>query len=109
MFRVAHARYRDRRSPSELPWRGLSLTMAFLLLVIGLRVYVSRFEQLFDHHTIFDGVTYTERISHLPVCMVGVRCAGLGAVIAAASGVLTPRARWLAVAIAPASQSVTPE
>src|ERR1035441_4883223 len=49
----------SRSSLAELPLRGLSITVAFLLLVIGLRVYVGRFEQLFEHHTIFDGVTYT--------------------------------------------------
>ncbi len=91
-----------RGSLSKLPLRGLSLTMAFLLLVIGLRVYVSRFEQLFDHHTIFDGVTYTGAHITLTGMLIVSAALLLGAVIAAASGVLTPRARWLAVAIAPA-------
>ena len=43
-----------------LPLRGLSITVGFLLLVVALRVYLSRFELLFEHHTIFDGVTYTD-------------------------------------------------
>ena len=45
---------------SQLPWRGLSLSAAFLMVVVAMRVYVSRFELLFNHHTIFDGVTYTD-------------------------------------------------
>ena len=92
----------DRRSFSELPWRGLSISVAFLLLVVAMRVYISRFEQLFDHHTIFDGVTYTG--AHVTITGLLVVCAALvlGALIAAGSGVMAPRARWLAAAVAPA-------
>ena len=92
----------DRRSPSELPWRGLSFTVAFLLLVVAMRVYVSRFEQLFDHHTIFDGVTYTD--AHVTLTGLLVVCAALvlGAVIAAVGGLFAPRVRMLAAAVVPA-------
>ena len=92
----------SRASFSLLPWRGLSITAAFLLLVIGLRVYVGRFEQLFDHHTIFDGVTYTGAHVTLTGMLLVSAALLLGAVIAAVSGILAPRARWLAVAVAPA-------
>jgi hypothetical protein len=92
----------DRRSPAELPWRGLSFTVAFLLLVVAMRVYISRFEQLFDHHTIFDGVTYTD--AHVTLTGLLVVCAALvlGAVIAAVGGLFAPRIRWLAAAVVPA-------
>ena len=40
---------------TTLPWRGLSIASAFLLLVLALRVYIGRFEPLFDDHTIFGG------------------------------------------------------
>jgi hypothetical protein len=43
-----------------LPWRGLSMTSAFLLLILAVRVYIGRFERLLDDHTIFGGVTYTD-------------------------------------------------
>src|SRR6202521_2995386 len=43
-----------------LPWRGLSITFAFLLLILAMRVYIGRFERLFEDHTIFGGVTYTD-------------------------------------------------
>jgi hypothetical protein len=92
----------DRGSLSELPWRGLSITVASLLLVIGLRVYVGRFEQLFDHHTIFDGVTYTGAHVTITGMLLVSAALLLGAVIAAVGGVLAPRARWLAAAVAPA-------
>jgi uncharacterized membrane protein (UPF0182 family) len=92
----------DRRGLSELPWRGLSFSAAFLLFVVAVRVYLSRFEQLFDHHTIFDGVTYTG--AHVTITGLLVVCVALvlGALIAAVSGVMAPRARWLAAAVVPA-------
>jgi uncharacterized membrane protein (UPF0182 family) len=92
----------SRGSLAELPWRGLSITVAFLLFVVAMRVYVSRFEQLFDHHTIFDGVTYTG--AHVTLTGMLLVCAALvlGAVIAAVGGVLAPRARWMVAAVAPA-------
>ncbi|MGA7138753.1 MAG: UPF0182 family protein, partial [Terriglobales bacterium] len=43
-----------------LPWRGLSIAFSFLLLVLATRVYLDRFERLFEDHTIFGGVTYTD-------------------------------------------------
>ena len=49
-----------------LPWRGLSIALAFLLLILAMRVYISRFERLFEDHTIFGGVTYTDAHVTLP-------------------------------------------
>ena len=92
----------SRASLADLPLRGLSITVAFLLLVIGLRAYVGRFEQLFEHHTIFDGVTYTGAHVTLTGMLLVSAALVLGAVIAAVSGVLAPRARWLAAAVTPA-------
>ena len=58
-----------------LPWRGLSVTLGFLLLVLALRVYLGRFELLFDHHTVFDGVTYTD--AHVTLTGMLFVCAAL--------------------------------
>ena len=85
-----------------LPWRGLSFTAAFLLLILAMRVYVGRFELLFGHHTIFEGVTYTD--AHVTLTGLLFVCAALvlGAAIALASAVFKPRGRWLVAAIVPA-------
>jgi len=90
------------RGLSGLPWRGLSVSIGFLLLVVAGRVYVSRFESLFEHHTIFDGVTYTD--AHVTLTGLLVVCAALvlGALIAAVGGIFAPRGRWLVAAVAPA-------
>jgi uncharacterized protein len=86
-----------------LPWRGLCITAGFLLLVFALRVYIGRFELLFEHHTIFDGVTYTD--AHVTIAGLLFVCAALlfGALVGFSAAVLNPRGRWLAVAIAPAA------
>src|ERR1700737_93728 len=86
-----------------LPWRGLSITLAFLLLILAMRVYLGRFERLFEDHTIFGGVTYTD--AHVTLTGMLVVCAALilGAVIAAVNAVSMQRGRWLVVAVLPAA------
>src|SRR5438128_11828032 len=66
---------RRSRSYVTLSWHGLSITSAFLLLVLAMRVYIGRFERLFDDHTIFAGVTYTD--SHVMLTGMLVVCAAL--------------------------------
>ena len=92
----------SRASLGELPWRGLSITAAFLLLIVAMRVYIGRFEQLFEHHTIFDGVSFTG--AHVTLTGLLVVCVALvlGALIAAAGGIFAPRGRWLVAAVVPA-------
>jgi hypothetical protein len=86
-----------------LPWRGLSITFAFLLLIVAMRVYLGRFERLLDDHTIFGGVTYTD--AHITLTGMLVVCAALilGAVIASVNAARLPRGRWLLAAILPAA------
>ena len=45
---------------ASLPWRGVSIAAGFLLFALAIREYVGRFDLLFEQHTIFDGVTYTD-------------------------------------------------
>ena len=87
----------------ELPWRGFSITFAFLLLILAMRVYLGRFERLLDDHTIFGGVTYTD--AHVTLTGMLVVCAALvlGAVVAAVNAVRVPLGRWLVAAIVPAA------
>ena len=92
-----------RDSYMPLPRRGLSITFAFLLLVLAMRAYISRFEQLLGDHTIFSGVTYTD--AHVMLTGMLVVCVALvlGAVIAVVSAVSVARERWLVGAIVPAA------
>src|SRR5271165_207816 len=86
-----------------LPWRGFSITFAFLLLVLAMRAYIGRFELLLEDHTIFGGVTYTD--AHITLTGMLVVCAALvlGVMIALANAVRVPRGRWLVAAFLPAA------
>ena len=48
------------------PWRGLSITVGFLLLVLAMTTFVDRYQTLLEHHTIFDGVNYTDAHIAIP-------------------------------------------
>jgi uncharacterized membrane protein (UPF0182 family) len=91
---------RGRRLP--LPWRGFSAAFAFLLLVFAMRVYIARFQTLFDDHTIFGGVTYTD--AHVTLTGLLFVCAALvlGAAVAVVNIVSAPRLRWLLGGAVPA-------
>src|SRR5713226_356756 len=91
------------RTYVTLPWRGLSITFAVFLLVLAMRAYLGRFEQLFDGHTIFTGVTYSDAHVIVPGMLVVCAALVLGAVIAAVNAVRVPRGRWIAAAILPAA------
>jgi uncharacterized membrane protein (UPF0182 family) len=91
------------RTYVTLPWRGLSITFAVLLLVLALRVYLGRFERLFDGHTIFAGVTYSDAHVMLPGMLIVCAALVLGAVIVTVNALRVPRGRWIAAAILPAA------
>ena len=86
-----------------LPWRGLSLTFGFLLLVLAMREYIGRYQQLLEDHTIFGGVTYTD--AHITLTGMLIVCIALllGAAIATANALRVPQGRWLVAAIIPAA------
>ena len=98
----AHVLSARRGSYIPPSWRGVSIAFAFLLLVIALQAYLSRFGALFEEHTIFSGVTYTD--AHITLTGLLIVCAALvvGAVIALFNVVTRPRVRWLALAAIPA-------
>ena len=84
------------------PWRGLSITVAFLLLVLAMNLYVYRFQLLLEHHTIFDGITYTD--AHVTIHGLLIVCAALvlGAVVSAYNAVRHSRGLWILASILPA-------
>jgi uncharacterized membrane protein (UPF0182 family) len=85
-----------------LPWRGLSIAFAFLLLIVALRVYLDRFGTLLEDHTIFGGVTYTD--AHITLTGLLIVCVALllGAAIALVNAVRVSRGLWLIAAVVPA-------
>ncbi len=99
----ARALEKTRIVSAPSPWRGLSITAAFLLLVLALNVYVDRFQTLLEHHTIFDGITYTD--AHVTVHGLLIVCVALvlGAAISAVNAARQARGSWIVAAIAPAA------
>lgn len=85
------------------PWRALSATVAFLLLVVAMTLYINRFQLSLEHHTIFDGITYTD--AHIVIGGLLIVCAALvlGAAIAVVNAARDSRGRWIVVAILPAA------
>lgn len=84
------------------PFRGLSAAVAFLLAVVALNVFLSRYATLLDHHTIFDGVTYTDAHIEIPGRLLVSVALLLGAVFAALNAWRHTSARRIALAAAPA-------
>ena len=83
-------------------WRGLSLCVAALLLTLAARVYLGRFERLFQNDTIFAGVTYTDAHIILPGMLVVCLALIAGAAVAGIGAIATPRPRLLLASAAPA-------
>ena len=83
-------------------WRGVSITFAFVLLVIAWRVYLGRFDMLTENHTVFSGVTYTDAHIFIPGLLIVAVALVIGAGIALANAFLSKRGRWMIAAVAPA-------
>ena len=65
--------------------RGLAIAWAFLLLVFAARAYLGRFERIFQPHSIFTGVTYTDaHVILTGLLVVSLALVG-GALVAAAA------------------------
>ena len=83
-------------------YRDVSLALGVLLLVLAARVYLSRFDRLFDDHTVFSGAGYTEATIVIPGLLWVSAALALGAAVAVANGIRFRRAAGLAAALAPA-------
>jgi len=91
-----------RGSTLPLPWRGFSIAFACFLLILAVRVYISRFETLFEEHTIFGGTTYTDAHVTLTGLLVVSVTLILAAAIAAVNIVAAPRVSRLVAGLIPA-------
>jgi uncharacterized membrane protein (UPF0182 family) len=92
-----------RATTGTAAWRGLSAGFSIFLLTLAARVYLGRFERLFEDHTIFAGVTYTEAHITLAGMLVVSGALVLGALVALVNAVAAPRLRWLIAAVVPAA------
>jgi uncharacterized membrane protein (UPF0182 family) len=95
-------RFRADSHEANRAWRLLSIAFAALLLTLAWRVYLGRFDRLFEDHTIFAGVTYTEAHVTLTGLLIVVFALVLGAAGALINAVAAPKLRWLIASIVPA-------
>jgi uncharacterized membrane protein (UPF0182 family) len=82
--------------------RGLAIAWALVLVAIALEVYLARFEYLFQDHSIFAGVTYTEAYVTLTGRLLTSLALAAGGLAVAVAAFVAPRIRWLVVATVPA-------
>ena len=90
-------------SVGQSPFRGLSATGALLLAVIAMSVYVDRYQQLLEHHTLFDGINYTDAHVTIHGLLILAIALLLGAIALAVNAVRESRGVWIAGAVAPAA------
>ncbi len=81
-------------------YTAVSSALAFLLAVMALRAYLSRYDYLFEDHQIFSGVTYTEDHWVLPGLVVVAIALAVGAALALANAFAFRRLRPLVAAAA---------
>jgi uncharacterized membrane protein (UPF0182 family) len=86
-------------------WRGLSISLAALFLMLAVRVYLGRFEHLFQDGTVFAGVTYTDANVTLRGALVVCVALVVGAAMAGLAAFFAPRPRWLLAIALPAIAS----
>ena len=95
---VALAGLRTRRPA----YRGVSFAVALILLVMAARVWLSRFDFLFDDHTVYSGAGYTEAHILIPGLLLVALALVVGAAIALFNAFGPRRLLTLLTAVAPA-------
>ncbi|HSK09930.1 MAG TPA: UPF0182 family protein [Vicinamibacterales bacterium] len=88
--------------PGRVGYRDVSLALGAVLLVFAGRVYLSRFDRLFEDHTVFAGVGYADASIAIPGLVWVAAALAAGAAIAIVNGLRFRRAVGLAAALAPA-------
>ena len=82
--------------------RGVCATFGVVLLSMALRTYLGRFSLLYEDHTIFAGVGYTDAHVTINGLLIVAILLLVGAVVSFAGAFVAPRVTTLAAAIAPA-------
>ena len=88
------------RWSSGAAFRAVCWALAIFLLVLGWRTYLSRFPFLWEDHTTFSGVTYTEAHYTLPALMIVAVVLVIAAIILLVNAFAVRRFSLLLVAVA---------
>ncbi len=82
-------------------YRGVSFALALLMLVAAARFVLARYDRLFQDHTVFSGVGYTEAHVIIPGFLLVAVALVAGAAIAVYNGIGPRKLATLLVALAP--------
>jgi uncharacterized protein len=96
------ARQRPTDPDQARLWRGVSIGIAAVQLSLAARVYLSRFDRLFQDGTIFSGVTYTDAHITLTGMLVVAVALTAGAALGLACAIMPLPRRWLVASVVPA-------
>jgi len=95
--------FRQRGSADADAGRRLLFSAAPLIAAIAARIYLGLFDRLFDDHTTFAGITYTDaHVTVTGMLLVAIALA-IGAIAVVVAAFIAPRLRWLAAAVLPAA------
>ena len=92
----------QRTSREDSATRRLLLATSPLVAAIAAQIYLGRFERLFNDHTSFTGITYTDAHVTVTGMLLVALALALGAVAAVAAAFFAPRVRWLVAGLLPA-------
>jgi len=98
----ARALARERGGSVPLPSRGVWIVFALLLVIIAARVYLGRYDYLFEDHTILSGASYADVHVTIPGLLVVCVALLFGAVIGIVNAFTVRRLRWLIASLVPA-------
>jgi hypothetical protein len=100
----ANAIHRKSFTFGASPWRGVSIAAAPLLFLLALNTWLSRFQLLFDRHTLFSGISYADAHVSIHFLLLTSIALVFGALVAAINAVRRPTTgRMLVIAILPAA------
>jgi uncharacterized membrane protein (UPF0182 family) len=86
------------------PWRGVSIAAVPLLLLLAVNTWLSRFELLFDRHTLFTGISYADAHVSIHFLLLTSLALVVGAIVATVNALRRPSTgRMLLIAILPAA------
>src|ERR1051325_1824272 len=88
------------RWSSGAAFRGVCCALALFLLVVSWRTYLSRFPFLWEDHSIFSGVTYTEAHYTLPALLIVAIALVIAAIILLVNAFAVRRFSLLLIALA---------
>jgi uncharacterized protein len=92
----------QRTSREDSATRRLLLAASPLVAAIAAQIYLGRFERLFNDHTSFTGITYTDAHVTVTGMLLVALALALGAIAAVAAALFAPRVRWLVAGLLPA-------